>query len=188
MEALESSLPIDVDRRARRDLEPPNNVGQAGQSGIAVGAITPDRNDAGGRAGSGSSPTICGWPRRTRWRWRGSWYETVAAVASLAGCSLPSRLRLSRRRARRPAAEDDQDHRRPGLRQRDRRATSWPVLLTADVTREFISRTHYAIVADPNQADAVLTGALVNFVSLPDDLRPDLGPRHRRAGDRRRCK
>jgi aspartate-semialdehyde dehydrogenase len=28
------------------DLEPPNNVGVAGQSGIAVGAITPDRNCA----------------------------------------------------------------------------------------------------------------------------------------------
>ena len=27
------------------DLEPPNNVGQAGQGGIAVGAITLDRND-----------------------------------------------------------------------------------------------------------------------------------------------
>ena len=26
------------------DLEPPNNVGVAGQSGIAVGAIAPDRN------------------------------------------------------------------------------------------------------------------------------------------------
>jgi len=26
-------------------VEPPNNVGQAGQSGIAVGAITPDRNE-----------------------------------------------------------------------------------------------------------------------------------------------
>jgi aspartate-semialdehyde dehydrogenase len=28
------------------DFEPPTNVGQAGQSGIAVGAIEPDRNDA----------------------------------------------------------------------------------------------------------------------------------------------
>ena len=28
------------------DLEPPNNVGVAGQTGIAVGAITPDRNSA----------------------------------------------------------------------------------------------------------------------------------------------
>jgi len=28
------------------DLEPPNNVGIAGQSGIAVGAVTPDRNSA----------------------------------------------------------------------------------------------------------------------------------------------
>jgi hypothetical protein len=26
------------------DLEPPNNVGMAGQSGIAIGAVTPDRN------------------------------------------------------------------------------------------------------------------------------------------------
>ena len=29
---------------ARAELEPPNNVGIAGQSGIAVGAIAPDRN------------------------------------------------------------------------------------------------------------------------------------------------
>ena len=28
------------------DLEAPNNVGVAGQSGIAVGAIAPDRNSA----------------------------------------------------------------------------------------------------------------------------------------------
>ena len=27
------------------DFEPPNNVGQAGQGGIAVGAIAPDRNE-----------------------------------------------------------------------------------------------------------------------------------------------
>ena len=40
-------------------------------------------------------------------------------------------------------------------------------LLTADVTREFESRTRFAIVADPKQADAVLTGALVNFVDYP---------------------
>src|SRR5579883_2602635 len=36
-------------------------------------------------------------------------------------------------------------------------------LLPADVTREFLARTHYAIIADPNQADAVLNGALVKF-------------------------
>lgn len=36
-------------------------------------------------------------------------------------------------------------------------------LLPADITREFLSRTHYAIVADPAGADAVLTGALTNF-------------------------
>lgn len=39
-------------------------------------------------------------------------------------------------------------------------------LLTADVTREFHSRTHYVIVTDPAQADAVLTGSVVNFATL----------------------
>ena len=32
---------------------------------------------------------------------------------------------------------------------------------------EFISRTRYAIVADPDRADAVLTGALVNLTNYP---------------------
>jgi len=39
-------------------------------------------------------------------------------------------------------------------------------LLTADVTREFHSRTHYVIVTDPGQADAVLAGSVVNFATL----------------------
>ncbi len=44
MEALESSLSIDSIEVRGGDFEPPTNVGQAGQGGIAVGAITPDRN------------------------------------------------------------------------------------------------------------------------------------------------
>jgi hypothetical protein len=36
-------------------------------------------------------------------------------------------------------------------------------LLPEDVTREFISRTHYQIISDPTQADAVLKAALVKF-------------------------
>ena len=39
--------------------------------------------------------------------------------------------------------------------------------LPEDITRELLSRTHYKIVADPNQADAVLTGTLNNFVAYP---------------------
>ncbi len=39
-------------------------------------------------------------------------------------------------------------------------------LLTADVVREFHSRTHYTIVTDPAKADAVLTGSVVNFSVL----------------------
>jgi outer membrane lipopolysaccharide assembly protein LptE/RlpB len=44
--------------------------------------------------------------------------------------------------------------------------------LATQVTREFIERTHYAVVADPNQADATLTGAVVNFVSYPTTYDP----------------
>ncbi|MGA2270673.1 MAG: LptE family protein [Bryobacteraceae bacterium] len=40
-------------------------------------------------------------------------------------------------------------------------------LLPADITREFLSRTHYTIVADPNQADAVLAGMVSNFAFFP---------------------
>jgi outer membrane lipopolysaccharide assembly protein LptE/RlpB len=36
-------------------------------------------------------------------------------------------------------------------------------LLTADIVREFHSRTHYKIVTDASQADAVLTGSVVRF-------------------------
>ena len=39
--------------------------------------------------------------------------------------------------------------------------------LPAALTREFISRTRYRIVADPNEADAVLSGAVVNYMSAP---------------------
>ena len=44
MEALESSLSVDSIEVRGGDFEPPTNVGQAGQSGISVGGITPDRN------------------------------------------------------------------------------------------------------------------------------------------------
>ncbi|MGA3039728.1 MAG: LPS assembly lipoprotein LptE [Bryobacteraceae bacterium] len=39
--------------------------------------------------------------------------------------------------------------------------------LPADITREFIERTHYKIVTNPKTADAVLDGAVLNFVSYP---------------------
>jgi len=39
-------------------------------------------------------------------------------------------------------------------------------LLTADVVREFESRTKYVIVTDPKQADAVLSGSVVRFDTL----------------------
>jgi hypothetical protein len=39
--------------------------------------------------------------------------------------------------------------------------------LPADIAREFIERTRYKIVSDPKTADAVLDGAVLNFVSYP---------------------
>ena len=40
-------------------------------------------------------------------------------------------------------------------------------LLPADLSREFLSRTRYVIVADPGAADAVLGGTLANFAAWP---------------------
>jgi aspartate-semialdehyde dehydrogenase len=46
IEAIESGLAMESIEVRGSELEPPTNVGQAGQGGIAVGAIGPDRNDA----------------------------------------------------------------------------------------------------------------------------------------------
>ena len=48
-------------------------------------------------------------------------------------------------------------------------------LLPEDITREFISRTRYAVVADPAKADAVLTGTVVNAVAYPTTVDPVSG-------------
>jgi len=48
-------------------------------------------------------------------------------------------------------------------------------LLPADITREFITRTKYQIVDDPNVADAVLQGTLVNFAAFPTVVDPVSG-------------
>lgn len=44
--------------------------------------------------------------------------------------------------------------------------------LPADIAREFIARTRYNIVADPNEADAVLTGAVINQFAYPNVTDP----------------
>ena len=40
-------------------------------------------------------------------------------------------------------------------------------LLPGDIGREFISRTKYTLIDDANQADAVLTGNVVNYFAYP---------------------
>jgi len=48
-------------------------------------------------------------------------------------------------------------------------------LVTAAVGREFISRTRYKIVAETDNADAVLTGSIVNFFAYPTTFDPQTG-------------
>jgi outer membrane lipopolysaccharide assembly protein LptE/RlpB len=47
--------------------------------------------------------------------------------------------------------------------------------LPAAITREFIARTRYNIVADPNQADAVLNGTVVTYAAFPTTFDPATG-------------
>lgn len=45
-------------------------------------------------------------------------------------------------------------------------------MLPEDIAREFLSRTHYSVVSDQAKADAVLTGAVVNFAYYPTTVDP----------------
>lgn len=45
--------------------------------------------------------------------------------------------------------------------------------ITKAVTREFISRTRFRVVADPAEADAILTGAVATFFSAPTVFDPN---------------
>lgn len=47
--------------------------------------------------------------------------------------------------------------------------------LPAAIGREFLTRTRYAVVASPDQADAVLNGAVVNYMSFPSVSDPTTG-------------
>jgi outer membrane lipopolysaccharide assembly protein LptE/RlpB len=44
--------------------------------------------------------------------------------------------------------------------------------MVAALTREFIARSRYRIVADPSDADAVLTGSVINFFAYPTVFDP----------------
>lgn len=48
-------------------------------------------------------------------------------------------------------------------------------LLPADLARELLSRTHYKVIADPKQADAVLAGAITNFIFFSTTADPVTG-------------
>jgi hypothetical protein len=48
-------------------------------------------------------------------------------------------------------------------------------MMARSLTREFITRTRYKVVADENQADAVLKGAVVNYLFFPNVVDQDTG-------------
>ncbi len=50
-----------------------------------------------------------------------------------------------------------------------------PQILPAAISREFLRRTRYQVVPDPNQADAVLYGSVVNYFSYPTVFDPATG-------------
>lgn len=43
------------------------------------------------------------------------------------------------------------------------------------IGREFLSRTRYRITAEPNDADAILTGSVVNYLAFPNVSDPQTG-------------
>ena len=47
--------------------------------------------------------------------------------------------------------------------------------LAQSISREFVSRTRYKIVADAEQADAILEGAVVNYLAYPTVFDPATG-------------
>ena len=47
--------------------------------------------------------------------------------------------------------------------------------LAEAVAKEFISRTHYRVVSDPNTADAVLLGTVTNYISYATVADPTTG-------------
>jgi hypothetical protein len=47
--------------------------------------------------------------------------------------------------------------------------------LPTAIGREFVSRTRYRIVSQPEEADAVLRGAVVNFMTFPNVADPTTG-------------
>jgi outer membrane lipopolysaccharide assembly protein LptE/RlpB len=47
--------------------------------------------------------------------------------------------------------------------------------LPAAITREFLARTRYDVVADPSQADAVLQGNVLSYAAFPTTFDPRTG-------------
>ena len=147
----------------RDDQEPPNIIGITGQEGIAVGAVTLDRNH----------PQACWiWAAADNLRLMASNARgggaaaamtvryAIAAMACLmlTSCGyhvsgkadlLPKRIQTIAIPAFGNATKNYK------LSER----------MTGALTREFIARTRYRIVADPNQAEAILTGAVINSLS-----------------------
>ena len=54
--------------------------------------------------------------------------------------------------------------------------------LSEAITREFIARTHYQVIHDAQEADAVLRGSVLNFIAFPILIDPTTGRPREQAG------
>src|SRR5260370_40111517 len=120
-----------------------------------------------GPSGSGSLPTIFSSARKMQWRLPVNFFSRLLVVGciflSACGYHVSGKADLVPKRIHTIAIPSFGNS-----------TTKYKLSenLTGSIAREFISRTHYRIVADPNQAEAILTGHVVNFFSYPTIFDP----------------
>ena len=156
--------PVDVHGSG---LEPPNNVGVAGQTGVAVGSVTLDRNHPHALWLWGAADNLrLAAEKRHHGSERGDVkFVCFAFSLALTGCGYHV--------ANTASALPNTIHTIaiPPVRNI---TTQYKIsdLLNTYISREFISRTRYKVTPDPSHADATLTLAVVNFVSFPTIFDP----------------
>ena len=174
-EELASSLSeagIDV-----RPDDPPSNAGIAGVSGLSVGAIVRDPNQARACWLCGWSRTICVFRPKTRSPWRGGGYVRGGVSASARAISIAISIGMVLSSCGYHVAG------KADLLPKSLQTVCIPAFANSTIrykltdhlaealSREFIARTRYHIVADPNRADAVLKGNRAELRIVPDSVR-----------------
>src|SRR5579871_4447148 len=120
-----------------------------------------------GHAGCGPWPTIFAWPRKTRRRWHVSFFGRAKhGAVLLLGLGLGPLASCGYHVAGQGDLVPKGIHTVavPPFRNATVRFKLTDRLAEA-MSHEFIARTQYRVIADPDQADAVLRGTVTNVVS-----------------------